>query len=397
MRVLATTAALACILAASIPAAAQARTAFIRPDGRAVSMAKLDRDVRRLVRAAKIQGLGVALIENGRVVSLKTYGVANVAQNTPMRPDTVIYAASLTKAAFAYMCMQLVDEGVLDLDKPIGEYLKKPLPDYDNYKDLAGDPRWRKITPRMLLSHTAGFPNYRWINDDKKLNLMFDPGTRYAYSGEGILLMQFVLEEGLGLNVAEEMQRRVFDRFGMRRSSLTWRDDFVGNMADRYDLDGKDLGHPHNMHAHASGSMDSTLSDYAHFLAGVARGDGLSAKAKAEMLTPQITITSRRQFPTQVFDDTDENKAIALSYGLGWGLYRTPWGEAFFKEGHDDGAANYALCVEARHGTRCVLFMSNTVRAEGIYKYLADEILGDTHLPWQWEAYRPYDLTPEAQ
>ena len=53
--------------------------------------------------------------------------------------------------------------------------------------------------------------------------LTFDPGTRYAYSGEGINLLQFVLETGVGLDVGREMQRRVFDRFGMKRTSMTWR------------------------------------------------------------------------------------------------------------------------------------------------------------------------------
>ena len=77
-----------------------------------------------------------------------------------------MYGASLTKAVFAYTVMQLVEEGRIDLDRPIADYLPKPLPEYGNldaygnWGDLAGDERWRRITPRILLTHSAGFANF---------------------------------------------------------------------------------------------------------------------------------------------------------------------------------------------------------------------------------------------
>jgi len=82
-------------------------------------------------------------------------------------------AASLTKPAFATMVMHLVQERIIDLDKPVYEYLPKPLPDYPAYKDLAGDQRYKQITMRMLLDHTSGFPNWRRFTDDKKLKIYF--------------------------------------------------------------------------------------------------------------------------------------------------------------------------------------------------------------------------------
>ena len=78
-----------------------------------------------------------------------------------------------------------MQKGVLDLDLPIQQYLPKPLPEYEKYADLQGDDRYKKLTLRILLSHTSGFPNFRWFEDDKKLKIHFEPGTRYAYSGEG--------------------------------------------------------------------------------------------------------------------------------------------------------------------------------------------------------------------
>ena len=106
-------------------------------------------------------------------------------------------AASLSKAASATVVMRLVESGVLDLDKPIQQYLPKPLPEYPKYADLQGDDRYNKLTLRILLSHTSGFPNWRWLEDDHKLRIHFEPGTRYAYSGEGFELRNWSLKRSL--------------------------------------------------------------------------------------------------------------------------------------------------------------------------------------------------------
>jgi CubicO group peptidase (beta-lactamase class C family) len=363
-------------------------------DGRRLAPAAIDTAVERLVQAHRIKGLAVALIADGQVTLVRTYGLRDVERNLPLMPDTVMYGASLTKATFAYMVLQLVDEGRIDLDRPIAEYLPKPLPEYEKYVDLAEDPRWRRLTMRVLLDHTSGFPNFRFFPPDGpydpsgKLKLYFDPGTRYAYSGEGMLLAQRVLEYGLGLDVGAEMQRRVFDRFGMTRTSMTWQDRFAGNVAQGYTTEGTLQEHDRRGKVGAAGSMDTTIADWSRFLAAVVRGEGLSATAKAEMIRRQIAIDSTAQFPTLRTETTDAYKPIALGYGLGWGVFETPFGHAFFKEGHDDGTANYALCVEPRRA--CILLLSNDVRSEGLFKPLVDELMGDTHLPWKWENYTPF-------
>jgi CubicO group peptidase (beta-lactamase class C family) len=360
-----------------------------RLDGHALSVADIDRGVEALVRANSVVGLGVALIRDGRVVYLRGFGIRNVAQRLPLTPDTVMYGASLTKATFAYMVMQLVDEKKIDLDRPIGEYLSKPLPDYPQYADLAGDDRWRKLTFRILLDHTTGFANFRWAEPDSKLHFHRDPGVRFDYSGEGLNLAQFVVETGLGLDAGKEMQRRVFDRFGMTRTSLTWREDLSANEAVAYLTNGEGRGHNRRGKVGAAGSMDTTLRDWSRFLAGVVNGEGLSAGAMAEMVRLQIPIDSVAQFPTLSSGTTDANKSIHLGYGLGWGVFESPYGHAFFKEGHDDGTGNYALCIQPRRA--CVLLMSNSDRAEGIFKALVEELMGDVGLPWRWENYIPYD------
>src|SRR5450432_3695104 len=345
-------------------------------DGRRLAPTAVDAAVELLMQAHRIKGLALALIDDGQVTHIGTYGLRDVERNLPLTPDTVMYGASLTKATFAYMVLQLVDEGRIDLDRLIGEYLPKPLPEYEKYVDLASDARWRRLTMRMLLDHTSGFANFRFFPPDGpydrngRLKFYFDPGTRYAYSGEGMLLAQRVLEYGLGLDVGSEMQRRVFDRFGMTRTSMTWQDRFAGNVAQGYTTDGTLQEHDHRGKVGAPGSMDTTIGDWSRFLAAVVRGEGLRAPAKAEMIRRQIAIDSVAQFPTLRTDTTDAYKPIALGYGLGWGVFETPFGHAFFKEGHDDGTANYALCVEPRRA--CILLLSNDVRSEGIFKPLVD-------------------------
>ncbi|MFK8032335.1 MAG: serine hydrolase domain-containing protein [Gammaproteobacteria bacterium] len=365
-------------------------------DGRALSTDSIDATVNRLITAHDVTGMAVALISDGQVRHLKGYGFRMLEKNLPLEPNTIIYGASLTKSTFAYYVMQLVDEGVVDLDRPIGEYLPKPLPDYEEYSDLKGDERWRELTFRLLLSHRSGFANWRFLpqeggyDENGKLEFFLNPGERYAYSGEGFELAQHVLEEGLGIDVGTQMQNRIFDRFDMNKTSMTWREDFLENYSHNYSMSGENLRHNTRNRVGVGGSMDTTAADWSQFLAAVVRGDVLSASSKNQMLSTQTRIRTPAQFPTLTEETTGEYDDITLSYGLGWGVFETPFGRAFFKEGHDDGTANYALCVASLK--QCILLMSNSVRAEGIFKEVVDTLLGDVNLPWRWEGYIPYDL-----
>jgi len=365
-----------------------------RPDPRREGPA-LDQNVERLMAAAHVPGLALAVIRGGRIVHLHAYGERDVERHLPLTTSTTMYAASITKTLFAYAAMTLVDERRLDLDRPIAQYLPKPPPTYEKYADLAGDERWRAITPRMLLSHTAGFPNFRYFtragtyDPNGKLTIEFEPGSRFAYSGEGINLLQFVLENGLGIDTGELIRRRVFDRFGMRHSSMTWRDDFAADLAIGYDEAGKPLDHKQRGSVRAAGSMDTTIADYAQFLAGLSRCEGLSTAACAEMKRTQIAIHSVQQFPTLSEETTTDNDGIGLGYGLGAAVYDSPRGRAWFKSGHDDGTNNFALCLVASRD--CVLILSNSSNAESIFASVVDATLGPVCVPWYWENDIPYD------
>jgi CubicO group peptidase (beta-lactamase class C family) len=357
----------------------------------------LDARVAFLMKEARVPGLALAIVEDGKVASVKAYGLRDVEKALPLTTDSVMYAASLTKAAFAYATMSLVDEGKLDLGQSIARDLPKPLPDYPKYADLAGDERWRKLTPAILLSHRSGFPNFRFwhpgkdYDPDGKLMFYFEPGTRFAYSGEGINLMQFVLENGKGIDVDTLMKSRLFDRYGMKRSSMTWRGDFAENVAIGYDEDGKPLGHKHRESVRAAGSLDTTIADYANLLAAMSRGEGLTPGTYRAWLKPVVRIRSVRQFPTIGLPDSTDNDSISLGYAMGVGTFDSPRGPAFFKEGHDDGTNNLFVCLE--RSKTCVLMMSNSSRGESIFAYLLDDVLGKTCFPWYWNSYIPYDRT----
>jgi CubicO group peptidase (beta-lactamase class C family) len=343
----------------------------------------LEADVRALMARESVQGLALAVVDGGEVRHVAAHGWRNVERRLPLTTQTVMYGASLTKTAFAYMVLQLVDEGRLDLDASIATLLPRPLPEYPDYADLAGDERWRLITPRILLTHTAGFANFRWLEDDQRLRIHWTPGSRYGYSGEGIYLLQVVLQEGLALDVGQEMQRRVFDRFGMTRTGMQWRPDFATDLADGYGADGRFEPHDERSNVSAAGSMDTTIADQARLWAGIVRGEGLSVAARAELVRPQAPIGSAHQFPTLGSETDARNADIGLAAGLGLVTFRATSGPAWFKGGHNDWTGNMVICLEA--GRRCVVMLANDVRAERIFPEIARLVLGETRMPWYWE------------
>jgi CubicO group peptidase (beta-lactamase class C family) len=334
------------------------------------------------------QGLAIAVIDDGRPVYVQAYGVRND-KGEPLTVDTVMYGASLTKPVFAYAVMRLAGQGRIDLDTPIAKYLPKPLPDYggeeivDRYADWSAlDERWRKLTPRILLTHSAGFANFGFLEPDEKLKFHFTPGARYAYSGDGLITLQFAMETGLGIDLGVETNR-IFKQFDMGRTSLMWRPDFADNLADGWDERGHVTPHDERSKVRAAGSMDTTISDFAKFAAAFVRGEGLSRKAHAEMLRPMVPITTKTQFPTLQPELPPEQRRKDLAAGLGVVVFDGPQGHGFFKGGHDDITGNTWVCVVDKR--RCLVILSNDVRAERGFRALADFVLGPTGVPYDWE------------
>jgi CubicO group peptidase (beta-lactamase class C family) len=292
--------------------------------------AAIDARMRAAMAETRAKGMAIAVIDDGRVAYVQAYG-ARDAKGNPLQTDTVMYGASITKTVMAYTALTLVDQGKLDLDAPLADYLERPLISYGEgqthlakygpYRDLAGDERWRTITARMALTHSTGFHNFWFIEPDQKLRIHFDPGSRYSYSGEGFSLLQFAIEQGartkgLGLNV-KELTDAIFVRLGMTRTSLQWRPDFRPNLADGWNDKGEPLEHDERSNVRVAGSMDTTISDLAKFIAALVRGDGLSSAARAEMVKPSLHIGTAHQFPNLRALSTEGRAAARPRGGVG--------------------------------------------------------------------------------
>jgi CubicO group peptidase (beta-lactamase class C family) len=336
------------------------------------------------------------VVDHGKVGYVQAYGIRN-AKGDPLNADTIMYGASLTKTVFAYMVMQLADQGRLKLDTPIKDDLDKPLPSYGPdltfpdkygpYKDLADDPRWEKITPRMCLTHSTGFSNFWFIEPDQKLHIHFEPGTHFSYSGEGLILLQFVIEhgraaQGLGIDVGD-VANADFKRLGMTRTSLVFLNGAETNVADGWNDKGEPQEHSQRKKVRAAGSMNTTISDFSKFASALVGGDGLSAASRAEMTKPSLHIPTAGQFPMFLPDLPVNQQRKDLAAGLGVVVFDGPQGHGFFKGGHDGQTANTMVCLETSQ--RCVVIFSNDVRAEAGFAELVKFVLGDTGVPYDWE------------
>ncbi len=351
------------------------------------SSSEITEAVERAMAQTQAKGMAIAVIEEGEVRHVSAHGVRNE-KGDPLRTDTVMYGASLTKTVIAYMVLQLVDAGKLTLDTPLSSLLPRPAPTYEpdpryaDWRPLAGDVRWEKITPRIVLTHSTGFANFGFLEPDKKLRIHFEPGSRYAYSGDGFQFLQFAIEQGLGLDVGE-LTRQQFERLGMSRTSLIWRPDFAENLADGWDDQGRIEAHDERSKVRAAGSMDTTIADLARFAAALVRGDGLSHHARRELARPQLAITTANQFPTLAPELPLDARRKDLAAGLGVVVFHGPQGPGFFKGGHNGTTANTFVCLE--DSKNAVLILSNDVRAEAAFAELIRFILGETGVPYAWE------------
>ena len=375
------------LLAAATSLIALAMPAQAQPDGWTdAEIAELDASIQQMMAEEEVVGLAYALIDRGEVAHVAAFGYRNRENGWPLETDTVMYGASLTKAAFAYYVLMLVDEGLLDLDTSIADDLPRPLPEYvtedDDWSDLADQPQWRDLTPRIILSNGTGFANFRWLEEDRRLQFHFAPGERQTYSAEGFYILQHVIEEGLGLDLKADLQRRIFDRFGMANTSMQWRPDFRDNLADGYAMDGSFEPHDERSGVSAAGSMDTTIADQARMWAGFVAGEGLSDAARAEFIAPSQPIRSPSQFPTITTEEDPRAAEIGLAGGLGVIVYRDENGVWFDKGGHNPWTGNRAICHEATQ--RCIVLLANSVRAELIYPAITEMAMGENPVPWWW-------------
>ena len=328
----------------------------------------------RIMQAFAVPGVGIAVVEDGTVAWSRGFGMANAQTRAPIDARTVFEDASLSKPVFAYLVMQLVGQGRIDLDAPLVNYRR---PDY------LGDHPWiALITARDVLRHTTGLPDWRKSPATEKLVPMVKPGTRINYSGEAFVWLQLVVEAITGQSLDETMQVHLFGPAGMRDSSYAWNADLAARsvyghpahdrvdtgaprqvireqwgvaqqVADRW---GKPLSAwkyedaerampevlalapsglvtwPGDILANAAASLRTTVQDYATFLSLMMAGRQraaweISEAARQAMLTPQISLPGRW-----------------TEKGLGWNTEQTRDGPVFYHSGSNSGIfKNFAV------------------------------------------------------
>jgi CubicO group peptidase (beta-lactamase class C family) len=246
--------------------------------GRAALEATLDAQVPALLDRYGVASVGMALIEDGRVVLERAYGEQSA--GVPATVRTLYGLASVTKPVSAEVLLRLASAGRLSLDEPVASAWVDP--------DVAGDPRARTLTVRHALAHQTGLPNWRGRSPGGKLAFAFAPGTAYAYAGEGYDYAARFAERKLGRSFEDLAQEMVFGPIGIRSTSYSRRGWMSGRLAVPLDSAGR-WGEPQvedSSHWNAGNNLITTAGDYARFVVSVMRGEGLTPALDAERLQP---------------------------------------------------------------------------------------------------------------
>lgn len=285
-------------------------------------------ELETLMRENKIPGLSLVIIENAEITVHMELGLKNAKKQDPIVKETIFEAASLSKPVFTYGILKLVEEGKLDLDKPLAEYLC--------YADVKNDERINSITARMVLTHTSGFPNWRPKNEVLKIH--FQPGERFSYSGEGFLYLQKVVEHISGLSLEEYTQKNVFIPLGMTHSSFIWSNGSKKSAA--HNAAGNPIEDQREVPQNAAFTLHTNPLDYAKFVIAILKEGGLNAKTISEMLRPQIQV---QEGSTNSIENYTGQLSNSVRWGLGWGIQCAEEGNSFWHWGDNGGFKSFIL------------------------------------------------------
>ena len=199
------------------------------------------------MKEQQIPGIGLAVVLNGRIVKAKGYGLANVELNTPVSPETVFDAGSITKQFTATAIMLLAEEGKLSLDDSIAKYFPE------------APTALKAVTIRHLLTHTSGISDvsdgtdetngaksvvdfHREYTEDELAHaylaqpLASQPGTKWSYCNACYDLLGFVVHRVTGKPYGEFLRERIFAPLGMTTTRVFSYADIIPNRASGYGL-----------------------------------------------------------------------------------------------------------------------------------------------------------------
>ena len=261
--------------------------------------------VDRVLNRHPAVGLAVGVVRLGAPDAFVAHGLADVASHTPVTEETAVRVGSITKTFTAIAAMQLVEQGLVDLDGPVADHLR-------TFRLVAADPSWRPATLRHLLTHTAGIGEVRWPGDllrpvfgemaragrpapslaayyRRGLPVRAEPGTRWRYTGHGFAVVGQVVEDVTGVPLGRYLRRHVFEPLGMTGTHLSPPDP-VGALATGYVV-GRSGARPVTdlqQVTAAAGAAVSTPRDMARYLAALLGG---GANAHGTVLTPSSMAT----------------------------------------------------------------------------------------------------------
>lgn len=241
--------------------------------------------VRGLITYAGIPSIQVKYTSNLEDVSFVAVNTGYYATSTkqevqPISTNSVYQACSISKIVFAFIVMQLNDQNTIDLDKPLWEYYPGVL---DYFSDDDNKQKAKLLTPRICLIHRTGLDNTTYSN----ISFVYDPDTRYIYSGPGIFLLQRTVEEITGKTLTVLAKERVFTPLNMPNSSYYWESSYDQTALHGFYSDNTWGRNPTNWSTagNAAYTLRTTAEDMTIFMKAMMRGYGLSRDKYEEMLT----------------------------------------------------------------------------------------------------------------
>ncbi|MBN7813170.1 beta-lactamase family protein [Algoriphagus sp. H41] len=316
--------------------------------------------IAKLMEEKQVPGISYTYLEQGQVKDSFALGVTNQ-DGSAVDQHTVFSAASLSKPVFAYLVMQLVDEGLIELDSSLSSYY--------TYPDIQDEPEYRLVTARMVLSHSSGLPNWR----NGKLKFKYRPGERFSYSGEGYVWLQRVVEHLKGKPLEDLAQQYVFQPLGMTRSSYVFLPAFEENHSLSFKKDGKQQPKNKIQSANAAASLQTTSRDFGIFLEALLSAKHISPELHRLMFAPQVPV------------DPKQGQDQELFWGLGVGIQVTSAGKQIFQWGDNYTFRGYFTAdVENRNA---VVYLSNSENGLKPVRELVDLVLADPQPACDWMDY----------
>jgi CubicO group peptidase (beta-lactamase class C family) len=250
------------VLRSVVPVRALAQSAAVQP-----LFARLDQYITRHMQETGAPGMTLALANRDGLIRTSTYGYADTKAGQRVVPETMFEIGSISKSFVGLALLQLRDEGKLDLNKPIIEYLPW----------LKINSKFEAITTHHILSHSAGLPGAPVLHDALlgELWTAYAPGKRFLYSNTGYNILGFLIEAVDKRPFAESMRARMLAPLGMNASAPIITHDLRKQMAVGYEP--LDEGKPYSIHGPlaeaqwievdlAAGSIASTPGDMAKYM-----------------------------------------------------------------------------------------------------------------------------------